>query len=165
MAKVRSHASSSIASTVPPVEAPAAVKRTSMRPHRLITRSTPVRALALLLTSAVMVIDEPPLALISEATFFRPPSFWSTSASLAPSAANSFAEAAPMPEAAPVTMATRSLSFMAATLARQGNVGRPRALAFLHATSQGDRESCQGTGPENRRRQPADDPTGSLRQR
>ena len=71
MAKVRSHAASSIVSTVPPVEAPAAVSSTSMRPHLLITRSMPVRALALLLTSAVMVIVAPPLALISAATFSR----------------------------------------------------------------------------------------------
>ena len=89
-----------------------------MRPHFSITFATPSRAAVPSLTLAAMVIASPPPASMSAATWPMPTSSRSTSASLAPSAANRRAEAAPMPEAAPVTMATLSLSFMTRSLAR-----------------------------------------------
>ena len=77
-----------------------------------------------------MVIAFAALGLDVGGDLAQPTSSRSTSASFAPSAANSRAEAAPMPEAAPVTTATRSLSFMGRELSLRRARSSGAAITF-----------------------------------
>src|SRR5206468_4310836 len=85
---------------------PALAKKMSRVPHAASARSTIIWLSAARVTSARMARARPPAFSICSTVDFAPASFRSTTATRAPSRAMASAEAAPMPEPAPVITAT-----------------------------------------------------------
>ena len=86
---------------------PALLTSTSMRPKRSTTSATMASTAARSVTSAASPIESFPSAEAVSAAFCASRSATTT---VAPSAARRFAMPLPIPEAAPVTMMTRSVS-------------------------------------------------------
>src|ERR1700675_910561 len=87
-----------------------------------------------------MARARPPARSISEATVRAASGLRSTTATLAPSAANRSAEACPMPDPAPVTIATLSLSFMQVLLLGTSSTPSLRFLYISGAAAGGPQE-------------------------
>src|SRR2546425_3023204 len=89
---------------------PALLMRMSILPKPSTARPISAPAPAASTALSVLTAAEPPAAVISSTTSWAGPVAMSFTTTEAPSAARSFAVAAPMPRPAPVTMATRSSS-------------------------------------------------------
>src|SRR2546427_709323 len=92
---------------------PAFAKKTSSPPKVASARSTIERLSSARVTSAARASARPPPFSICSTVALAAASLMSTTTIRAPSAAMASAEAAPMPEPAPVTIATRFSSFIA----------------------------------------------------
>src|SRR5262245_55126798 len=99
----------------------------SRRPQRVTAPSTIAWLSAALVTSARAAAACPPAFSIRSTIVLAPRSLTSTTSTRAPSLAMASAVAAPIPEAAPVTMATRSCNRMTVSLRR---MRRRRASAL-----------------------------------
>ena len=109
---------------------PALAKKMSRVPHAASARSTIIWLSAARVTSARMARARPPAFSICSTVDFAPASFRSTTATRAPSRAMASAEAAPMPEPAPVITATLPSSLIVCLRTRRRG-GRSSGSADL----------------------------------
>src|SRR5256886_813304 len=120
----RSHVGSSISSTSSPSAIAALLTSTSTGPRREVTSPTIVATSAPTLTSARTATASPAVCATSPAHSAARSPCQSTTAPLAPSAANLFAIPLPIPEPAPVMTTTLSATRVAISrLARHGEDG------------------------------------------
>ncbi len=87
---------------------PALLTRTTGGPSSSATRATPLSTCPAFVTSTATPVDRPPASRIRPATASHDGSSRSSTPTANPSLPSRSAVAAPMPRAAPVTMATRS---------------------------------------------------------
>ena len=95
---------------------PALAKKTSSRPQRATACSTIEALSAARVTSARAPAAWPPAFSTCSTVFLMPASLTSTTSTRAPSRAMATALAAPIPDPAPVTIATRSFNRMGVLL-------------------------------------------------